>query len=530
MKKNHLNVLVFLGALATVSLSAYLILNGSAPEELNGVSLERSLAAPAAVETKKEALSDGETFYLEAVPIRKTIGGSEIPMYGYNGQTPGPTLKVRQGSSLTVKFRNGLDVDTTVHWHGLRIDNEFDGVPGLTQKAVKPGEEFTYSLGFPDAGVYWYHPHVREDFQQEMGLYGNVIVEPSDPDYYNGVGSEEVLIVDDVRIRNGDLDVFSDEYVSYALMGRFGNVMLTNGREDHVTFVEGGEKVRIYLTNAANTRTFNLSIEGHGMSLVGDDSGRYERDERVESVIIAPSERRIVEVLFDRPGTYKILHTTPESEYVMGRVVVSDGAESGGAGISLSASPDIRGEVAGFEDHLRRAPDVEVSLVSELSGMMGRMGGGMGSHVMPDGSIMGGSMGGGESGPIEWEDDMAMMNIMSNTENTRWAIRDARTGRDGEDAVYDARVGDVKKVRIFNDPDSAHPMQHPIHIHGQRFLVLGRDGEPNVNLAWKDTVLVERGSYVDILVDFTNPGDWLMHCHIPEHMESGMMTTFKVSA
>ena len=223
------------------------------------------------------------------------------------------------------------------------------------------------------------------------------------------------------------------------------------------------------------------------------------------------------------------------SEYVMGRVVVSDGINSVDADISLSPSPDIRGGVAGFDDYLKRAPDIEMSLKSEVSGMMGGTGGGGGGHVMPGGSMMGGSMSGGPmagegSGPIEWEDDMSMMNSMSNTENTRWIIRDARTGRENDKLFYDARVGDVKKIRVFNDPDSAHPMQHPIHLHGQRFLVLGRDGEPNGNLAWKDTVLVGRGSSVDLLVDFTNPGDWLLHCHIPEHMESGMMTTFRVSA
>lgn len=518
--------------MAAASVSAYFLLAdiNPAPDEVRGVSFGRSLDAPAALETKEHALSDGGTFEMEALPVKKIIAGNEISMYGYNGQIPGPTLRVRQGSSLTVNFKNGLDVDTTVHWHGLRLRNEFDGVPGVTQDAVGPGEKFTYVLDFPDAGVYWYHPHVREDFQQEMGLYGNIIVEPRDPNYYNGADSEEAMILDDVRIRNGDLDFFSDEYVSYALMGRFGNVMLANGREDYGLSVGRGEKVRLYVTNAANTRVFNVSIEGQEMALVGDDSGRYERDAVADSFVIAPSERRIVEVLFDRPGTYRIFHRTPESEYVMGSVVVSDKTKAGRAVHELSPSPDIRGEVASIGDYLNGAPDIEMSLESRLSGMMGRMSGGSAGHIMPDGSMMGGSMEEEESGPIEWEDEMAMMNSMSNTENTKWIIRDAKTGKENDNLVYDAKVGDLRKIRIFNNPDSAHPMQHPIHLHGQRFLVLDKDGTPNNNLAWKDTVLVERGSYVDLLVDFKNPGDWLVHCHIPEHMESGMMATFKVSA
>ena len=134
-----------------------------------------------------------------------------------------------------------------------------------------------------------------------------------------------------------------------------------------------------------------------------------------------------------------------------------------------------------------------------------------------------------ESGPMEWEDDMFMMNSMSNSDNTKWVIRDAKTGKENDDLVYKVVVGDIKKIRIYNDPNSMHPMQHPMHLHGQRFLILSQDGVPNENLVWKDTVLVSKGSTVDILVDFSNPGQWLLHCHISEHMESGMMTSFSVS-
>ena len=151
------------------------------------------------------------------------------------------------------------------------------------------------------------------------------------------------------------------------------------------------------------------------------------------------------------------------------------------------------------------------------------------AHTMPDGSVMEGSMMMGESGPIEWEDDMFMMNSMSNSDNTRWVIRDAKTGKENDGLVYKAVVGDIKKLRIYNDPNSMHPMQHPMHLHGQRFLILSQDGVPNENLVWKDTVLVPKGSTIDILVDFSNPGQWLLHCHISEHMESGMMTSFSVS-
>lgn len=536
MKKSVRNALLVMVIIivSVVSASGYFLLANkiSGPEfdsdAANGVSLDRSLQGLAALDSREQNLSDGDVFNMDARKATKKIDGSEISMYAYNGQIPGPVLKVRQGNSLTVNFTNGLDVDTTVHWHGIRVKNEFDGVPGVTQRAIRPGESFAYRLDFPDAGVYWYHPHVREDYQQELGLYGNIIVEPSDPRYYNQVDREETLILDDIRLVGGDVEAFSKDYVKRTLMGRFGNVMLLNGKEDYRLDVKKGEKVRFYITNAANARTFNLSVEGQQMVLVGDDSGRYERDSPVDSVVISPGERRIVEFQFDKSGSFDIIHITPDSGYVIGGIEVSN------VGLDLGRKenvlpPSIRGQIDKFDGYLKKSPDIEMQLKSELTGMMSRTSGGTMSHTMPDGSVMGTSMTMDESGPIEWEDDKFMMNSMSNSENTRWVIRDAKTGKENDDLMYNFKVGDIKKVTIYNDPSSTHSMQHPIHLHGQRFLVLSEDGMTNDNLAWKDTVLVKKGSTVNLLVDFTNPGDWVIHCHIPEHMESGMMAKFSVS-
>jgi len=131
---------------------------------------------------------------------------------------------------------------------------------------------------------------------------------------------------------------------------------------------------------------------------------------------------------------------------------------------------------------------------------------------------------------IEWEDVMPVMNRMSTNENTKWILRDKDSGKENYDIGYQVNVGDVKKFRFFNDPNSAHPMQHPIHLHGQRFIVVSENGNTNDNLVWKDTVLVPAGSTVDIIVDFTNPGVWVMHCHILEHVESGMITAITVNS
>ena len=132
--------------------------------------------------------------------------------------------------------------------------------------------------------------------------------------------------------------------------------------------------------------------------------------------------------------------------------------------------------------------------------------------------------------PIEWEDNMPMMNSMSTNENTKWILRDKETGKENLDVNYQMKVGDIKKIRFFNNPESAHPMQHPIHLHGQRFLVTSENGVPNENLVWKDTVLVPTGSTVDVLVDAANPGLWIMHCHILEHAESGMIVLMTVES
>jgi FtsP/CotA-like multicopper oxidase with cupredoxin domain len=129
---------------------------------------------------------------------------------------------------------------------------------------------------------------------------------------------------------------------------------------------------------------------------------------------------------------------------------------------------------------------------------------------------------------IEWEDNMGIINSQATNESLTWLMVDSGTNKKNMHMEYKVKTGDVKKIRILNDKNSVHPMQHPIHLHGQRFLVLEQDGIPSNNLAWKDTVLVPKGSYVDILVDFSNPGKWMMHCHIAEHLQSGMMTVIDV--
>lgn len=182
-----------------------------------------------AVFRKVEQLADGDTLTLTAGLVRRTINGRTFAMYGFNGQYPGPLIKVGKDAEIVVVFQNEIELPSAVHWHGVRVENRFDGAPGVTQELVQPGETFVYRVRFPDAGIYWYHPHHREDIQQDMGLYGNMLVDSPDPDYFSAVNVEEVITLDDVLIDDVGLFPFGREHATHALMGRFGNVLLVNG-------------------------------------------------------------------------------------------------------------------------------------------------------------------------------------------------------------------------------------------------------------------------------------------------------------
>lgn len=490
-------------------------------------------AIEAAKPTEIVELNDGDTYDMEATIITQEVGNRTIKRLAYNGQIPGPILKVQKGAKVTVNFTNNIDMETALHSHGLRGDYLMDGAVPITS-AIPVGESFSYELEFPDTGVFWYHPHVREDYQQELGLYGNFIVE--EDGYWNEVNQEEYLILDDY-LEDGD---FSREFVSNTLMGRFGDTLLINDQEDYVVNVEQGKVARIFLTNVANTRTFDVSFEGAETKLVGGDLGRIEKEAMVDDVIIAPAERYIVEVLYSEAGTYPILHRGKQ----IGGVFVKAGSGNETETFSrlrnnASDYTDIRNNVATL---MAQEPDKNLRLTLEMKGMMGNMmRGGMQSDddMMREHCQMMPEMAGcepyleesgehDEADGIEWEDSMAMMNQMSTDDTIEWIIEDTDTKKQNGDIDWSFATGDLVKVRIYNDENSAHPMQHPIHFHGQRFVVLARDGEVNDNLQWKDTVLIPKGQTVDLLVDMSNPGKWMTHCHIAEHLHSGMMFQFKV--
>jgi len=264
-------------------------------------------------------LTSGDTLRLTAGIVRRPFKGQTLTMFAFNGQYPGPLLQVAQGAQITVELTNALDQPTTVHWHGVRLDNANDGVPDMTQRAVAPGERFTYHLRFPDAGIYWYHPHVREDVQQDLGLYGNIMVRSPRPDYFSPADREQVLMLDDLLLGEDGMVPFGASTATHALMGRFGNVMLVNGEPRYALSVDRGEVVRFFFTNVSNTRAFNLSFPGARMKVVAGDVGNYEREQWVESVVIGPAERYVVHVRFDRPGDIALVNRVRGLDHLYGR-------------------------------------------------------------------------------------------------------------------------------------------------------------------------------------------------------------------
>ncbi len=515
-------------------------------------------------------LRHGEHFGLRIGPVAKRIGDDGVRMLAYNGSIPGPVLHVDQGSEIVVDVTNDGDTEATVHWHGLRLENRYDGVPHETQLPIAVGQTFSYKVQFPDPGFYWYHPHVREDYGLEMGLYGTILVEPTDPAYWPLADRQLSITLDDILVEDGRIAPFSRRDLSFTAMGRFGNVMLTNGETSFSTEVAAGEVVRLCVVNTANTRTFSVRLPGVRMKLVGGDGGRYEHETFVEDVLLAPSERAVVDVLFDAPGEVSLQHRTPEKTYELGRFSVVDAGTAAGAAArrfdQLRTDPELTAVRQSLAYDLERPPDKVLALSSLMPllyggearadsyacpmhpevtstepatcpkcGMKLVPSSGMPAAAHgPEGHHAAGHEGGhgdhAEDG-IEWEDLMPEINRQTNASNMIWKLIDRQTGDENTAIRWAFRVGDRVKIRLVNEMEgSEHPMHHPFHIHGAgRFLVLSRDGKPEANLVWKDTVLILSGQTVDILLDVSNPGRWMAHCHIAEHNQAGMMFSFDVS-
>ena len=473
-------------------------------------------------------VQDGDTLVLTAALLRQTVNGRSFLGYGYNGQIPGPMIWATEGATVHVRYQNRIEWPTTVHWHGIRLANAFDGAAGLTQAPVPPRGDFDYVVHFRDAGLYWYHPHLREDILKDLGLYGNVMVR-APREEYGPANREEVLMLDDLEVAPEGVMPYGRERASHALMGRFGNVFLVNGRTDWSLSVNSGEVVRFFLTNVTNARTFNVSFGNARIKVLGTDVGNFQREEWVESVVIAPAERYIVDVQFAQAGTAVLENRVVAIDHTFGRffnqidtlgsVLISNQAaapDHSAAFRQLRNHARVQADIERYRPHFERAPDRQLVVRMEAQNL----------PFVVDRFLRFDSV---YFHPVEWSGTMPMMNWNATSEQVRWIMEEPGTGRRNMDIHWEFRLGDVVKVRLANPRETLHAMQHPIHFHGQRFLVLEMNGVRNTNLAWKDTFLLPAGGTADILLEISNPGSWMAHCHVSEHLESGMMMKFTVN-
>jgi FtsP/CotA-like multicopper oxidase with cupredoxin domain len=415
------------------------------------------------------------------VDLRATVGeveyltGTRSAVWGYGGSVPGPLIEARRGDRLIVHFRNDLPEETTIHWHGVRVPNAMDGAGHLTQP-VLPGGTFDYEFVLPDAGLYWFHPHVRSDEQVERGLYGALVVR-DESDAIIPAASERIVVLDDALIdpATGALDLEINPRA--AMMGREGNLVLLNGKPSNaVVAFRAGERLRLRLLNAANARYFGIALEGGELVQIGADGGLLAGPRTISgALLLIPGERADLLVTIAEPNTTAML-----------RAVSYERA----AGAGLTEPVDLIRFTTGADP--AAAPAALPAVLRDLPELAATEGAAeqeirLGERVVQD----------------KWQ----------------FTINEAAFPRVPE---IRGDQGTIQRWVVKNDTE----MDHPFHIHGFFFQAVGGI------LARKDTINVPGHHMVELLVDLAPrdgaAGHWMYHCHIFEHAEGGMMGALMV--
>ena len=441
-------------------------------------------------------------FRIQAVPGQARLVNDARPetdVWAYSGQLPSPVLRVRQDEPFRATIENGLDQDTTVHWHGIRVPNAMDGVPGLTQPPIQPGESFTYEFTPPDAGTFWYHPHANSLEQIGRGLAGILIVEEREP---VAVDRDLLWMLQDWRLtKEGEIASGFGNMMDAAMSGRVGNVVTINGAPPADLAVRQGERIRLRLANAALARIMALRIEGHHPIVVAIDGQPCEPHEPEEGrLMFGPAMR--IDIVLDMLGE-------PGRRYA----VIDDFYD----GLSYTLTSLVYDNAPPLRDHPQDSllalprnplpePDLTHALRQEIVLQGGMMGGGKLSGV---GGMMGMAMPGMNGGPV-------------------WAINGTSMtgdGMAGMQPLFTLQKGQTCLLTMRNET----AWRHTMHIHGFSMLVLNRNGAAVSHRQWQDTVLMAPKDTVECAFVADNPGDWMLHCHVTDHQMTGLMTVFRVT-
>jgi len=442
-------------------------------------------------------------FALTAGPGVASLVGNNRPttkVWCYDGRVPGPEIRVRQGELVRIVVKNNLSEGTTVHWHGIRLPIAMDGVPGISQPPIAPGETFTYEFTPPDAGTFWYHPHANSLQQLGRGMAGALIVEEIQP---VPVDRDIVWMLADWRLRSdGQIASGFGNGMEAAMSGRVGNTVTVNGVISEAEPVRAGERIRLRLINSSLARIMALRFERHRPIIVAIDGQPCDPHEPDGGrILLGPAMR--VDLVLD-------MHGQPGQRY---RVVDDfyEGLSYWLTQLSYSSAPPLRAHALDPPLALPPNPVLEPELgaaerhvVTLEGGMMGGMG-------------MGGMMGGGMMG-----------RMMTMRDRTAWAMNGTSMTGEGQSDMPPLLKLQLKSSYILSlRNDTA--WWHPMHLHGHSFRVLSRNGTPVSHRQWADTVLVPPNEITEIAFVADNPGDWMLHCHVTDHQVSGMMALLRVA-
>ena len=424
--------------------------------------------------------------------------GPATEVWAYDGQVPGPLLRFRQGERLRIEVENQLAEPTTVHWHGLRPPAGMDGVPYLSQPPIEPGERFLYEFDLPDAGTFWYHPHLNSSEQLGRGLHGVLIVDEANPP---AVDRDLVWVLDDWRLdQQAQLVPFGGNMHDASHAGRIGNAITVNGGIDEIFEVFSGERVRLRLVNVANARNFALRFRDNDPWLIALD-GQPVQPHRLPGQRVQLGAGQRADLIIDmtgEPGSQQlVIDDAYGAEYAfeMTKLIYSDRPFDG-----LAESPPPLGITAN--------PIAEPDLPNSKR-----------QRLIFEGGAMGGLQGAVLDGTYIGMRELAQAGKL-------WAINGMMTGDIYSDQpLLELSLGQSYILEL----DNRTVFPHPIHLHGHGFRVISRNGEPLAQPPMRDTVLLMPDERQEIAFVADNPGQWMLHCHVLEHQETAMMGVVSVN-